>query len=201
MKIASNERITVYGKTQSGKSHWAKKFLANFRNVIVYDLKREYGFFGAVVHDLEGLKKALSDGCERVTVQPFDPGIDLFDEICGFIFMYCRNVMFVVDEVQNFCSPGMISLNFKRILCIGQGAPSFIGVMGISQRPANVHNDLKGNASLVVCFRLVQPLDANALAQYFDPDLLMKLPKRWFYAYYEGSDAGDEVKKYSPVSA
>lgn len=181
MNIKPNLRIFIAGKTQSGKTYFAKYLLSKYQRYIIYDLKREYNSFGAVVNTLEQLKTALQNGCVKVIVQPNDLSVEYFDLICEFIWYRVRNCLFVVDEVHTFCTKHKITNNFKRILTVMQGGDYKVGIICISQRPQNVHNDIISQSTIVISFRLNHN-DAYALP-CMPPEQVKTLQERQFLIY------------------
>lgn len=200
MKIAPNLRIFITGKTQSGKSHFCKWLLKSFPARIIYDLKREYTAFGVQVHSLATLRFAVQTGYNKIVYQPEDLSIEHFNEVCGFIFRYLRNCVFVVDEVHNFCYKSFIPMEFKRLITIAQGQPYNIGIIAISQRPANTHNDILGNASIIVAFKLHLQHDAKAISDMtgIPAEELQGLEYYHFYVYND-RDKDSIISKHQPI--
>lgn len=200
MRISPNLRIFITGKTQSGKSFFCKWLLRQYENLLVYDLKREYTAFGVVVRSLDQLRRAVGQGYNRIVYQPVDLSAEHFDLVCDFVFSFLRNLVFVVDEVHVFCSKHCIPQNFKNLITVAQGSPYFIGVISISQRPANVHNDVLGNSSLIVSFRLSLFADAEAVSSMTDIPVeeLQGLEYYWFYVYND-REKENVITKHEPI--
>jgi DNA helicase HerA-like ATPase len=157
-------RYFISGRTQSGKSTFAKKILPYLKSFIVYDcIKREFGPLGTIVHDINGLCAALSAGIQRIIIQPHDPSVEVFDTFCEYLFKHVRHTLFVVDEVHMFATKSFIPMGFKKIITIGQGEQFRIGVMAMTQRPANTHNDIIGNSTVMVTFAASHIRDAKAV--------------------------------------
>lgn len=195
-------RVFVCGKTQSGKSHLVKRvILPQLANILVYDIKREYGEHGVVCHTLEQIVRAFHDGVRRVIYQPTDLSMDHFDRLCAWVWDTLRNVTLVVDEVHNFCTSSVISPAFKRLITVAQGEPYRIGVVAISQRPANVHNDIKSNASLWFVFRLFLEADVRAveMSSGIPGESVRSLGQHCFLVYDDRAPAGNEIVEFSPV--
>jgi len=199
MKLSPNVRYFIAGKTQSGKTYLSKEWLQGMNNRIIYDIKREYGDLGATIHTLPQLQRAFLSGCHKVVYQPLDASPEHFDQVCKFIFERLKNIMFVVDEVHKYCSKHSIPYFFNNIITISQGLQK-IGVMAISQRPANVHNDIISQASVRVSFRMDFEDDADKMAKFIrvQKEDIMNLPKRHFIIYND-LDFEHPVKKFKPV--
>lgn len=199
MKIAPNKRVLIAGKTQSGKSHFTKKvILSSLSSYIIYDMKREYSAFGVVVRSIPELKAKLAEGCKKIVYQMQDFSLEHFGEVSDFIYFNLRRFVFVIDEIQNFVTRSKMPDGFKRLVFAGEGEPRYLGIIGTSQRPANVNTDFKAQISVCVCFRFVLPHDAEALEHFFTPEKLLSLEKYHFYVWNDDNDA--PVTRFKPVS-
>ena len=158
---------------------------------MIYDLKREYSALGVVVADLEGLRLAINTGKRQIVYQPQDLSTEHFNDVCAFIFRYLKNMVFCVDEVHNWATKMFIPLEFKRLITVAQGEPYNIGIIAITQRPANVHNDILSNASLIICFKLHLQHDIKAVADMtgIEPQVIADLP---YYHYVVFNDRAEQ---------
>lgn len=180
MIIDPKVRIFVTGRTQTGKSHFCKSIVAKTSNFIVYDPKREYGAYGAVVRDLLGLHSAFVGGCHKVVFQPNNLSPEYFDLVCLYIYNNLSNIVFIVDEVHIFCTKHKITPNFKNVITVKQS--DGVGVIAITQRPANVHNDVLSQSTIIISFKLNLLADAQAVSDLTDIDIsvIRDLPLRHF---------------------
>lgn len=193
MKLASNLRIFITGKTQSGKSYLSAHLLSKCENRIIYDLKRkDFNHLGLKVHNLEDLKTALRNGCNKIVYQPNDLHEDHFNDFCGFVFSNLKNIMLCVDEVHKFCTKHKIPNNFNSLVTIGQGDPYNIGIVAITQRPANVHNDVISSSTIIISFRLNLKADAEAVTG-IDANEIQKLPHRHFLVFDDRIEDGKAI--------
>ncbi|MCA9459298.1 MAG: ATP-binding protein [Nanoarchaeota archaeon] len=198
MKIASNLRIFITGKTQSGKSYLSAALLSKCQNRIIYDLKRkDFNGLGVIIHNLADLKTAIKNGCNKIIYQPYDLSEDHFNYFCGFVFTHLKNIMLCVDEVHKFCTKYKIPSNFNSIVTIGQGDPYNIGVIAITQRPANVHNDVISSSTIIISFRLNLKSDAEAVTG-IDANAIQKLPHRHFLVFDDRDEDG-KAKLHNPI--
>ena len=190
MKIEANLRIFITGKTQSGKSFLAKHVLQQFNNRLIYDIKREYSALGLIVRSMKDLDRAIKGGCNKVVYQPEDLSPEHFNDFCGYVYKNLKNIMLCIDEVHNFCTKSFIPSEFKKIITITQGDPYRIGVISITQRPANTHNDVISNSSLYIAFKLNLRNDIKAVEDStgIPEDQLRELPYRRFFVYNDRSE-------------
>lgn len=195
-------RVFVVGKTQSGKSHLVKtEIIPKLQNVIIVDIKREYGAFGVVVTDLRGVAQACYDGVRRVVYQPMDLSYGTMESLCAWVRDHLRNWTLVIDELQNWCTSSYIPPALKWVVCTGQGEPYRLGLVAVTQRPANVHNDVKSNSSLYIVFRLFLQADAAAISESTGilEDRLRGLAQHHFLVYDDRAASGCEIVAYPPV--
>jgi len=200
MRIEPNLRIFATGKTQSGKSHLAKRIIQPAANRIIYDIKREYTGFGAVVHNFSRFEQAVRAGVSRIVYQPEDLGLDEFNRVCWYVCRRLKNILFVVDEVHNFCTKSSIPDGLKYLITVCQGEPYNIGFFGISQRPANVHNDILSNASVWFVFSLNLDRDAKAVEDNtgMPIEVIKALPYRHFCIFNDR--ASPSISRHQPLS-
>jgi len=177
LKLKTNLRMFVASKTQMGKTTWIKRVvLPRLPAYLVWDLKKQYGGHGVVVHDLKGLEDALSANCCKIIFQPLLITDTAFEELCEFIFFHLRGFTFIIEEVHQVVSKHKIGFYFKQLLTVCMGEPYFIGIIAISQRCANVHNDIIGSSGIVVCFKMFLPCDAEAIGVIPANDILALEP-------------------------
>ena len=199
MKIEPNRRISVFGVTQSGKTFFVKKIISQIRNYIIYDIKREYSSFGVVVHTLQGFKEALKNKLNHIVIQPLDLSPEHFDSYCEIIFKHLKNITFIVDEEHKFCTKSKMPYWFNSIVTIAQGKEFKIGVIGITQRPSNVHNDMITQSTIIISF-MVKAHDAKAVNRFTGIPIqsLESLPQYYFYLYDEYNYC-KRYYKHSPI--
>lgn len=200
MQIEPNFRIFITGKTQSGKTYFARHLAKQIPNVLIYDIKRQYSDLGAVVHTILELESAFSAGCTRVIYQPLDLSIEHFDAVCAWIVEHLRNITFFVEEVHKFAQKHKIPPAFNTLLTVCQGPPYFIGIVSICQRTANVHNDILSQSTVWFVFKLFLLADAEAVegSTNIKAQDIMNLP--YFY-YFSFNDADKEkpVRRCLPL--
>jgi len=192
MKISPSLRIFITGKTQSGKTWLTKGIIGQFPNRFIYDIKREYGLLGLVCHNIEDVRAALGKGQTKIIYQPTELSSEHFDDVCKFIFYNLRNIVFCVDEAHKFAPKFKIPPYFNSLITICQGEPYCIGVIAITQRPANIHNDIISSSTIIISFRLNLKSDAEAVTG-IPAEKILSLPQ-YHYAMF------DDRKHENPIT-
>lgn len=197
MRIEPNLRIFITGKTQSGKTYLAQRIIGDFKNRFIYDIKRQYSHLGEVCHELPEAYNTLRSGKSSIVYQPNDLSVEHFDDVCRFIFQSLRNLVFVVDEAHKFATKHKIPPYFNSLITICQGDPYFIGVIAITQRPANIHNDIISSSTIIISFKLTLRTDAEAVTG-ISADSIVNL-KQYHYAVFDDREYDNPVSIHPPI--
>jgi len=196
IQIKTNQRVFITGKTQSGKTNFAKYLIRQLKNYIIFDIKREYSGFGIVVNDRKSFVTALNRGYSQIVIQPNDLSKEFFDSICETVFKKLTNIMFIVDEVHKFCTKNSIPYYLNAIVTVG--ASLGIGFMGISQRCANVHNDILASSEYIISFYQFLDNDINKLKEFLGADA-EKLKNLEYYYFLMFSIFDKKIVFYKPI--
>lgn len=190
--INPHERVTILGRTRTGKSFLASillKSLARKTLVILIDTKDEYKFIPAVPLDkLTTLKKGLY----RINQIVMENGykIDDLRVICEFLSQNLfevrkGSVILAIEEAGSIIKKsGMLYENmpfFAKMLLQGGGKNK--GIIIISQRPAQLHTDILNESEHIICFALSGKHDIEALKHWFEPEWYEDLGKFEFLHY------------------
>ncbi len=197
MQIKTNQRVFITGKTQSGKTNFAKYLIRQLKNYIIYDIKHEYSGFGIVVRNKKEFLQALSRGYSQIVIQPENLNKDFFNEICKIIFTKMTNMIFVVDEVHKFCTKNNIPYYLNAIVTVG--ASLKIGFIGISQRCANVHNDIIASSEYIISFYQFLDNDINKLKEFLGADA-EKLKTIDYFYFLSFSIFEKKIRFYRPIA-
>ncbi|MBF0383400.1 MAG: DUF87 domain-containing protein [Magnetococcales bacterium] len=162
MIIKNAERVGIFGKSGSGKSTRAKQMLHSEQRLVIFDTMGEYGEEGVYqVHSLAQLKQYLAENWRQFKVAyvpPYATRVEALHKLSvmlrGLQQPYINNVpgaqkMTLMVEELNGCFPvSGLTANLMGFadLC-GRGRHFGIGLIGISQRFAAVHNDFRANMS------------------------------------------------------
>lgn len=193
-------RRIYFGMTRSGKSYRVKKNeISSLLKIIpgkliIYDPKLEYagphavdveypqGTVVATVDTLNGFKQAIAKYNAKVVVIQPDAAkmegdeIEFFDSICKFIYNYrnhFRGSVLIVDEAESIAPVSKIPKYFNAI--IKQMAAYDIGVVAVTQRPAELHGSIKSQAEYIFFFFIHSPRDIIALGDMIGRDWAEKM--------------------------
>jgi len=193
--ISSNEKVYVCGMNKTGKSYWASRLVENMRGVvgvIVYDPNWEHSKLvdndedvvtdpGVLAHMEQVPRGSL------VLVQPDDDSDTAFDAYCQAIWENQRNVFVMVDEAHDVCPAlGDLLPYHKRL--IRRGRHFGIGMVHVSQRPAETHKMPLAQAQHVIIFKMHLDNDIQYVASWLQskelPAMITRL-KPYHYVYYD----------------
>lgn len=171
-------RIAIFGKSGSGKSHYAKKAIKQVERLLCFDPEDEYGDLPGFVR-IEGignLKAHLEKtwpGKFKVAYVPTVQREEKELHNVSLLLMAMQEpfkdgktdgkVTLLVDELNTSfpLSPRPEHNGFANVC--SRGRKRGISVIGISQRPAEVGTRFRGNLDELRCFQLASPLDVDAV--------------------------------------
>ena len=205
------KRMAIFGKSGSGKSHHAKKLVADLDRVVAFDPEEEYGELPGFmeVTSLKVLRDTLEDcwdGSFKLAYVPKDlqeevelHRVSLLIERLGEAFRigkHDKKSTLVVDELNlSFpLNPKPACQGFAR-LC-SKGRKRGINLIGITQRPAEVATRFRGNLDRIDCFRLSLPNDWAVVRETMGPDAELMVKKLPQYGRIEWT--GDRPKEVLP---
>lgn len=164
LTIKSNERISIFGRTGSGKTFFAKNWLLpHMTHYIFHDIKHENN---DIEHDIiintpKELKKAITE-YRKILYQPKSPTDKDFNNLCEIIFNN-KNTTLYVDEASIMSSPTKILYWHNVILT--QGRTYNVGIINTSQRPRIIHNTLISESEHLFIFSLNLDTDIFKIRQ------------------------------------
>lgn len=184
MRIQSDERVFVCGKTGSGKTTLVKKLLIpEITRFVFYDPKCQEVLTDVVVcRKVEEVAEALRNGDDKIHLQPLDASDENFNSFCRVIFE-CGNVVLIVDEIARHCGIASIPRYFD--YCIRMGRSRNIGMVLCTQRPNIVHNNVLSEAEHFFLFQQTHPNDRAKLKGVIgEPAELLNSIGRFEWVYY-----------------
>jgi hypothetical protein len=177
----------VTGQRGCGKSTYIRKKIQGFSRVLIYDL---LGEFEPTVFDLNSffaeVKKKNRE--QFFYISYFNPksNEEDFYFVCKTINKM-HNVIFVLDELDYFCSATYCPPNFAEI--IKRGRHQELGVLAATRRPHEIPRLVTSQVTEFVTFRHVEPRDLAYLKDIcgFDEDQVKALPNYHYLEWKEGT--------------
>jgi len=192
-----NRIMFITGRKGSGKTTYADKLASGLYlrgNRVI------------IVSPMGGFSLA---GCESVTTleQLVDPKLKdrsfvvlpSDDKLAEAAFLYaytCGNAWLFVDEIDLYMSAYNCNESLQKIIRYGRHRR--VSLVGISQRPANVHRDLTAQADILVMYQTHEPRDVDYLAVRIgkeNAERLRSLPLFKPLIYMAGSVVSDPMSK------
>ncbi|MGH1403274.1 MAG: hypothetical protein ACRBDL_03435 [Alphaproteobacteria bacterium] len=194
------EVIAIFGRRGSGKTTKSIELLeaAHRKRIIVYDIKAEYPF--KKLYGRAEFARFMKTNWFKDFAVSYVPNakekpehIRELSNLCygiaqeqhqNFTEHKARNLTLLVEEMS-ICAPnqrykeGMGGFEYAVNLSRSWG----VEIIGVSQRPAQVNTDYRGNASQTYFYALADDLDITAAKQKLgkNSELLKELPRHAYF--------------------
>lgn len=159
--IKPNEHVFIAGRTGSGKTWFARKYLAGYENVVCLDTKGTT-VWDEVPAEQQTLITRFADigsvKTPKIIYRP-DPeemNEDFYDAFFKWVY-YRRNTIVWIDEVMSISTPYNIPFHYKA--CLTRGRELGIGVWSLTQRPTGIPILTMSEAKHFIIFDLNMPND------------------------------------------
>ncbi len=166
IKIKSNSRVLVVGRSGSGKTTFTTQFLWNrYRGVnkIFIDPKRELIYllndFDIICHNSKNLE-TYNINKNRVLYMPEDVSNIDFESVCEYCFEKGNTTLFI-DESAYYCTSSRIPKAYKKLMIMGRSRG--VGVVNTTQRPNGINQLLLSEAEHFFIFSLNLKSDKEKL--------------------------------------
>lgn len=197
IKIRSDERVFIAGKTGSGKTVLARQMLARTTRLIVIDPKARLDNWDTEDYDAVS-RDAIRRG-ERIRVRvllPIEEDIQPFvDEVIKLAYS-AGNIVVYIDEVYGIIDPGDKPTKWLTALYT-RGREQEVGVVAVSQRPAWVPLFMMSEADHFFSFRLNIPEDRKRMMEVTGMTEVVKpiYDIHGFYYYHNGAREAQYVER------
>lgn len=185
--IRPDEHVFIAGRTGSGKTYFARKYLAGYQNVFVLDTKATLDW-PEVPEEEKTTIKHLAELNNVTTLKviyqpaPEEMNLDFYDAF--FKYLYFRgNTICWIDEVMSVTpNPSVIPFHYKAILT--RGRELGVAAWSLTQRPSGISQLPISEASHVISFDLNMPQDRKKLAEVSGAAEFLEKPGRFKFWYY-----------------
>lgn len=188
-RLRANDRITIIGKTGTGKTTLAKSIMRGFKNLkcIVINPKNE-----------PSLRRYFEDwpNCEHVVPKPGD--MDEINERLMKVFQQGRALLYI-DELKMIATHN----NFPQALqyIYEQGRARGIGVIAVTQKPRRIPTFVLDNSEHIFSYRLKRPDDRRLIGAAAGLELEDLIGDLEDYHFVYASDRANDPVLCQPISA
>jgi hypothetical protein len=179
--IKENESVFVAGRTGSGKSFLAQKYLTGYPAVIALDTKEDLNWVEVppddliIIEHLEDLPAAAREKEFKIVYRPAldEMKFEFYEEFFRFCYLH-KNLIVWVDEVMSICPDAFKCPEYyKGILTRGRSRNT--AVWSCSQRPSGIPQVIMSESKHFYVFDLNMPQDREKLAKVTGcPELLIR---------------------------
>lgn len=147
------------------------------------------------MHNQTQLESAWAKGNHKIIFQPWNPSIEIFDNLCRWIFETGNKVL-IVDEAASICTKAIIPFYYSELIRLG--SIRGIGVISVSQRPREIYNTIISEADYIISFKLQLETDREKIAKTVGPEAF-KLGEieNYYFMVYDGIIG--EVQWHDPI--
>lgn len=189
-----NEIIVVTGQRGKGKTTYIKNIIESYDRVIIFDLLGEFCYYETAfnLNDFFSLlsRKRKEDFFFINYYNPKNSEKD-FEIICKAINKL-NDIMFVIDELDYFCSANYIPREFSEI--IKRGRHQNLNVIISTRRPHEIPRLVTSQLTQFITFKHIEPRDLSYIKDGvgIEPEDIQNLKD---FEYIKWSGAGIEKGK------
>jgi len=171
----------IVGKRGSGKSCKLRDMIRPEPRVLLYDTLHEKTFDEFTrIDKFDALCKLLLSNPPIFRVAftwdgVAEPDVD-FDRVCRAVYA-CQNLVFAVEEVDQFTSPSFIPRDLRKIVSLGRHRE--LSVWVASRRPKEIHPLIRSQCNMVVTFTQHEQADIDWLRQAIGDQALTAKDLPW----------------------
>ena len=163
-----NEVILITGQRGQGKTTFIKNQIGIYSRVILFDLLGEFTYY-ETAYQLREFFEKLSDVKDEnfFNLNYFNPKTseEDFHVICEAINRL-NDIMFVVDEIDYFCSSRSIPKQFDEI--VKRGRHQGLNLIVATRRPHEIPIIIRSQMTSLVTFRQIERNDLQYLKEIID---------------------------------
>ena len=190
--IRADEHVFIAGRTGSGKTWLARKYLAGYRNVVALDTKGTLAWpeAGPELATVTRLSELGGVKGGRVIYRPVFEELNLESYDRFFSWAYLRGDTIVwVDELMSV-APGPLKMPESYRACLTRGRERRVAVWSLTQRPSGVPLVALSEATHVFAFDLTLEDDRKRLVSATGQKEFFERPGRYAFWYYDMTGQG-----------
>lgn len=190
--IKPSEHVFIAGKTGTGKTWLARKYLARYKHVVCLDTKGTTVWPEVDFALVESLAELGGVDKPKIIYRPNvnEMTEEFYDAFFKWVY-FRRNTIVWIDEVMSIGSPHKMPFYLKA--CLTRGRELNIGVWSLTQRPSGIPTLTMSEATHFIVFDLNMPQDREKIASITGtPEFLekpsVKYGKYSFWYYHAEKD-------------
>jgi ABC-type dipeptide/oligopeptide/nickel transport system ATPase component len=163
------DKISLIGRSGCGKSYLGKMIQKVFPRVIIFDSLDEYPVQENDIHTFEQFMNFCRIASDlpkfrvivRFNIDEQNTSI-LFEQYMRCLY-FLGDVLIVVEETQDYCSPHKIGHYFKK--CLTSGRHRGLGFIFTTQRPALISKTVLSQSTHVFVGNLIDKDDSDTMGK------------------------------------
>lgn len=202
--IPVNEHVFIPGRTGSGKTYLARKYLANYKNVVAIDTKGllswpeipgtiwtgkekenlKNNFQNKELTMVFNLRDLAAVETPKIIYRPTWDELkeEYYNEFFKWIYLR-QNTIVWIDEVMSICpTPYKIPEYYKAILTRGRQRQT--AAWSLTQRPSGIPQIIMSESTHFFAFDLNLPQDRDKLTEVTGARELQEKPGKYLFWYY-----------------
>lgn len=177
-KFKSYDKTLILGQSGCGKSYLGRIVQKIWPRRVIIDCLNEYSDypktdiyddFGAIADRLAALERKKSK--EYALVFQFDPEQKdtdaIFDQLIRVLY-YMGNVLVVIEEIQEYCTPHKMPHWLRKSLLTGRHQN--MALLFTTQRPALLNKTIVSQSAHIFCGRLNDKNDINYVSSFLNSE-------------------------------
>lgn len=184
--IKPTEHVFIAGRTGSGKTFLARKYLNRYKNVVALDTKGTLQWPEVPDEELTLVSRLADLGGAKTPKIIYRPSweemeVDFYNEFFRWCYMRGNTIVWI-DEAMSVCpNPHKIPDYYKAVLTRGRELQ--VAAWSLSQRPSGIPQVIMSEATHFFVFDLNMPQDREKLVEVTGAMELMKKPSTQYGEY------------------
>lgn len=195
--IPANQHVFIAGRTGSGKTYLARKYLTNYENVVVLDTKGTFEWPELNDNEYTLVRKFEDLNLPKTSKIVYRPDWEeLEEEYYNAFFQWAymrRNTIVMIDEVMSICpNPFKIPDYYKAILT--RGRELNVAAWSLTQRPSGIPQVIMSESMHYFIFDLNLTQDREKIAEISGWPEFMEKPGKYVFWYWKADGENPPVK-------
>lgn len=185
--IKTSEHVFIAGRTGSGKTFLARKYLSGYKNVVCLDTKGTTNWPEVEKKELTVVKNLVDLSMVETPKIIYRPvweelNDDYYNEFFRWVYRR-RNTIVWIDEVMSICpNPHKIPSYYKAVLTRGRELNT--AAWSLTQRPSGIPAITVSESTHIMVFDLNMPQDREKMADISGCEEFEEKPGKYNFWYF-----------------